>query len=351
MFRFLLLAALLGAGLAAQTVATVPVVTTFQDLDRPFPGGIGRYQQWYSAPSLQNTITEPMRIQQVQFLAGSSQTSNAVLIDCDVLLGHGQTFGVTGSFANNFATTPVIVAPRANRQLQAGPAGAPVLTIPFSTLFTWDAQRPLLMEIRIYGNGLGNQPFLYNFRGSTSAFGQTARVYQAGSTAATSGQAQFGVGLVTRFTARPGAIVDFGSGCVGGGGITPKNVVVQIPEPGIVWSHQLQDAASQQVALWVIGNDRTQVDGIPLPLDFPAALGVGTTGCFLRTNILASGFYLTVGGGPGTGFASFDWQLPPVSSYVGDSFFTQWFVLDPFSPNGVMTTTQGVHSIVAPVGG
>ena len=96
---------------------------------------------------------------------------------------------------------------------------------------------------------------------------------------------------------------------------------------------------------------RTQVDGIPLPLDFPAVLGFGTTGCMLRTNILASGFYITVGGAPGSGFASFDWQLAPVTSYVGESFYTQWFVLDPLAPNGVMTATQGVHSIVAPVGG
>ena len=63
--------------------------------------------------------------------------------------------------------------------------------------------------------------------------------------------------MITRFSARPGAVVDFGSGCVGGAGVTPRNVVVQVPSPGIVWQHQLTDAASQQICLWVIGDDRT----------------------------------------------------------------------------------------------
>ncbi|MBX3465162.1 MAG: hypothetical protein KF830_18500 [Planctomycetes bacterium] len=346
-----LVCTLLVAAATAQTTATVPNLPSAQNVDRPFPGGIGRYQQWFSAASLQAFLPEPMRLQQIEFFAGSSLTANAALIDCEILLAHGLGSGLTGTFDTNYASPPVVVAPRQNRQLNAGAPGAVVMTIPFTTLFTWDRQRPLLLEIRVHGNSLGNQPFQYNFRGATTALGLTSRVYQAGSPGATSGLTQQGVGMVARFTARPGAVVDFGAGCVGGGGVAPRNVVVQVPSPGIVWQHQLTQAASQEICLWVIGDDRTQVDGVPLPLDFTQLLGYPPSGCLLRTNILSSGFYITVGGGPGQGFASFDWQLPGVSSYVGFSFFTQWFVLDPLSPNGVLTATQGVHSIVAPIGG
>ena len=175
--------------------------------------------------------------------------------------------------------------------------------------------------------------------------------YQAGSAGASSGSTTQSMGMLARFSARPGAIADFGSGCPGGAGITPKNIVVQVPSPGIVWQHQLTQAASQQICLWVIGDSDAAWETLPLPTDFLVLLGNPPSGCMLRTNPLASGFYLTVGGGPGLGFASFDWQLPGVSSYVGFSFYTQWFVLDPAAPNGVLTATQGVHSIVAPVGG
>jgi len=61
MIRTALLSTLLAAGIGAQTFATVPNVTSFQNVDRPFAGGIGRYQQWFSAASLAAWLPEPMR--------------------------------------------------------------------------------------------------------------------------------------------------------------------------------------------------------------------------------------------------------------------------------------------------
>lgn len=351
MIRTVLTSMLLAVGAVAQTISEVPNVTSFQNVDRPLAGGIGRYQQWFSANSLQQDIPEPMRFQQAEILAGSSLTANATTIDCEVLIGHGNASGITGTFDNNYATPPVVVATRQNRNLLAGASGAVVMTIPFTTLFTWDRVRPIVMEIRIYGNGFLNQPFLYNNRGSTVATGQTSRVYQAGSAGAPSGQVQQGIGLIVRFTARPGAVVDFGSGCMGGGGVVPRNIVLQVPSPAILWQHQIVGTASQQYTMWVIGNDTTLWETTPLPTDFAVLLGNPPSGCFLRTNVLAFQILQTVGGGPGLGAAQFDWQLPPVSSYVGFTFYTQWLGLDPASPNGFMNATQGVQSIVAPVGG
>lgn len=341
---------LLPAAALAQVTATVPNVATPQNVDRPWAGGVGRYQQLFSAASLQASIPEPMRIFQAEFFAGSSLTSIPATISCEVLMAHGNTF-LTGQFDNNYASPPVVVWPLQNVQLVAGAAGAVVLTIPFSTMFTWDRQRPVLLEIRIHGNSLGNQPFLYNFRGTTTAGGATSRVYQSGSPGAATGTWQAGIGMVVRFTARPGVVLDFGTGCAGEGGFVPKNTVVQIPSPGILWSHQVSGAGSQLLALWGLGDSNTAWGPITLPTDFNALLGQAPSGCMLRVNPIVTAAVVTVGGGAGQGFAQHNWQLAPVTSYVGLSVYSQWIVLDPLSPNGFSSVSQGVHSIVAPVGG
>lgn len=351
MIRIALSCIFLAAGVAAQTFATVPAVSSFQNVDRPFAGGIGRYQQWFSAASLQAFLPEAMRLQQVEFFGGSSLTSNATTIDCEILLGYGNAGGVTGNFGTNYAVPPIVVGPRQNRNLLAGGPGSVVMTIPFTTLFTWDRVRPLVLEIRVYGNGFNNQPFLFNCRGSTIAIGQTNRVYQAGSAGAASGVVQQGIGMLARFSARPGVVLDFGTGCVGGGGVTPRNIVLQVPSPGILWQHQIVGTASQQYTMWVIGNSTTLWETLPLPTDFAVLLGNPPSGCLLRTNPFFFQIVQTVGGGPGLGAAQFDLPLPPIGSYIGSSLYTQWLGLDPDSPNGFMNATQGVHSIVAPVGG
>ena len=60
---------------------------------------------------------------------------------------------------------------------------------------------------------------------------------------------------------------------------------------------------------------------------------------------------ITVGGGAGGGIATLPLQLPAVTGYIGQSFYTQWVVLDPLALNGLLSVTAGLHSIVAPLGG
>ena len=80
-------------------------------------------------------------------------------------------------------------------------------------------------------------------------------------------------------------------------------------------------------------------------------LGFAPNGCMLLQNAVASVWSTTVGAGAGSGIATISVQLPAVTSYVGMSLYTQWFVLDPNAPNGLMSATEGGWSIVAPVGG
>lgn len=351
MIRTLLLLSALAATLPAQStvVVTWPNVPSPANVDRPWAGGIGRYQQWYSAGGLQTAILEPMRIDRIEFFAGSGLTANATTIDCEILMAHGLASGVTSTFGNNYATPPVVVRPLSTINLLAGATGTVVLDIPFTTPFTWDRVRPVLLEVRIHGNGTPNdQPFNYNFAGTTTSLGATTRVYQGGSPGATSGATQQGVGLITRFTAQQGVLLDFGTGCPGGGGFVPQNKILQIMRPGINWGHQLTNAGSQQIALWIMGPSNTLWDPLPLPVDLTLLLGNPASGCLLRTGPIWSGAYVTVGGGPGGGTASFTWQLPAVGSYVGLSFYTQWIVFDPLAPNGQLSVTQGIRAICAP---
>jgi hypothetical protein len=343
----LLLSFVFAASLSAQVQVTSPNILGNVNVDRPFPGGIGRYQQWYSAASLQNVILEPMRIEQVEFFAGTPPTSQAAQIDCDVLMAHGKFSGVTGAFDSNYDSAPIVVKTRAMVPLAAGATGQVVVTLPFTTRFTWDRTRPLLLEIRIYGNSLANQPFPYNFRGSTTSIGTTSRVYQAGSVGATTGQSQQGMGMVTRFTARPGAVLEYGAGCPGEGNFVPVGTVSQVPSPGINWVHTLSNAASQRLAIWAIGDSRDA----PLPIDLAPLLGGFPSNCLLRNNAVITAVATTVGGGPGSGIGTLPVALPPTTGYVGMSLFSQWVVFDPLAPTGLIAVTPGLWSIVAPVGG
>ena len=352
MKRALLSLSLFAAAVSAQavpTTATVPNVLATVNVDRPFSGGIGRYQQWYSAASLQASISEPMRINRLEFFAGLPPTSIAATIDCEILMGHGKFSGVLGSFDSNWDTPGgfLIVRSRTNVPLVAATTGSVCMDIPLPTQFTWDRTRPLLIEIRVYGNSQGNNPFNYNFRGSTTSIGTISRVYAGGSVGATNGVAQQGVGMVTRFSARPGINLTYGTGCAGEGGFVPAAAVQNLAWPGVVWNHQLSNAASQRACIWTIGD----IDATPLQLDLTALLGLPPSGCLLRNNFINTVGLVTVGGGAGGGSAALPLQLPPTTNYVGFNLYTQWVLLDPLSPNGIFSVSNGNRSIVAPVGG
>jgi len=346
-----LITLLFTAALGAQTLHTTPNPASPANVDRPFGGGLGRYQQWYSAASMAAGFNTPMRIEQIEFFAGTNQSSNATTLDMEVRVSHGKSLGLTGTFDTNYADAPLIVLPRQNVQLLAGAPGAVVMTIPFATRFTWDHVRPVLVEIKIFGNSRGNQPFAYNNRGTASGAGTTHRVYQAGSAGAPNGVAQQNIGLVTRFTARPGAVVPYGAGCPGEGAFVPVNTVVAVPYPGLSWVNHVTQASSQRLCMWVLGDSNSQWGPVTLPADIGVLLGLAPISCTLNVNPLVTIFATTVGGGPGAGSATVALQLPAMTFYIGISLYSQWLVADPLAPNQMMSASPGMWSIVAPVGG
>ena len=346
--RALLLVSLFASAVAAQTVVDVPNLPAPVNVDRPFAGGVGRYQQWYNVNGF-GAITEPMRFEQIEFLAGTTnaQAPQPLTVDIEVRMGHGKFFGVFGTFDANWDEPPTIVFPTGTVPITVVPPGQVCMTIPFATRFTWDNFRPILVEIRIFGNNQQNQPFLFDNAGTTASIGLTSRVYSAGNAGAASGSVSQGVGLVTRFQARPGMMLEFGSGCPGEGNIVPQNSADQVAWPGITWTHTVSQAASQRTAFWVIGDTNTA----PFPVDLTTLFGLPPSGCMLLTNPVNAIPRQTVGGGPGAGVATLPIQLPATTGYVGWSLYTQWVVFDPLAMNGVLAVTPGLWTIVAPVGG
>lgn len=346
--RVFLLTCLLAVAADAQTVVTSPTLPAPVNVNRPFAGGIGRYQQWFNVNQF-SAITEPMRFEQVEFFCGSGNglTPTPLTVSCEVLMGHGKFSQVFGNFDNNWHEPPTMVAGLQSRPITVGPSGSVCMSVQFSELFTWDTIHPILIEIRIHGNNQGNQPFVFNNQGTTFSIGQTSRVYAANNALATSGQVQQGVGMITRFTARPGMMMTFGAGCPGQGNFIPQNEADQIAWPGITWTHKISNAPPQRTAYWVIGDTNQS----PFPVDLTTLFGLPPSGCMLLTNPVNAIPVLTVGGSAGSGLAQLPIQLPATTGYVGMSLYTQWVVFDPLAQNGVLAVTPGLWTIVAPVGG
>ena len=337
--------------LAAQSTAfTLPTATPPTSNNLPFGGGIGRYQQWYAAAEIQSGVTGPKRLVQLDFLSNGG-TQVATTLDLEVWVGHGFASGPSGAFANSFAEPQVLVLPRRTVNLVAAAAGAPTVTLPFTTPFTWDGTSPLVVDIRIFGNGRANQSFNHDLRAAVgTAQGKTTRLYALGNASATTATiVQQGWGLFTRFTMRDGFNLPFGDGCAGEGWYFPVATALSLAQPNSLWTHQLTYAAPQRLAAWVLGSSRTSWNGLPLPLDLGTL--AQAPGCSLLVNPVHTVFTTAIGGSAGAGIATVTVALPPVTAMVGLSVYTQWLVADPLALNGVLAASNGIWHIVAQVGG
>ncbi|MEQ1631223.1 MAG: hypothetical protein ABL997_02545 [Planctomycetota bacterium] len=341
----------LAAALSAQTVTLPFPAPLASNTQLPFAAGIGRYQQWFSPAQAGNFGGQPIRVQSLTVLAGTLASITTTL-DCEISMCHAPSFGLNSTFDTNYVGLRTIVRPRTILTLGTAGIGQPVLTVPFTEMFTWDGQSAFLVEVRVFGNGRSNQPFNADQRSTDAGFGIVSRVYAGGNASATSGQLTTAQGLFLRFSLRPGAKAHFGSGCRGINFITPTADTLQLPTPGGVWTHQLQNAAAQTLAGLAIGTSRTLWDSegtpVALPLDLTNVLSA--PGCFLLVEPEITLFPTTVGG-PGTASATMALQVPPLSEFVGLSFFSQWVVFDPAAVNGVLSATDALWSIVTPIGG
>src|SRR5262245_38947686 len=300
----LILCTVLAAPVAAQTTMILPNPPPLvANTNLPFAAGVGRYQQWFAASQTTQLATEPIRIDQIEVLAGTA-TAIATTLDLQVAMAHAAPSGLVASFDLNYVGSPVTVVSRRTLTIAPAPPGQTVLTLPFSTPFMWDSVSPFLVEVRVFGNGQSGQAFNFDLRGTAQGIGAISRVYQGGNASAASGVQSAGQGLFLRFRTRIGAQTHYGIGCRGVNFIIPTASTVALPTPGLPWVHHLDNAAGQQVCMLVLGFSRTQWVTPDATIPLPADLGplIGGTGCQLWA--AADMFLLgTTNGGAGTASA------------------------------------------------
>ncbi len=342
---------ILAAVAGAQNLVTLPLPAPGPaDQTPPFASGVGHFQQWFPATQTVNFATEPVRIDQLQILAGSTSTGIAH-IDMQVEMAHGPAFAPSSTFASNLLAPSTVVFPRAIVTMTAAGPGQVVLTLPFSTAFQWDGTRAVTVDIKVFSNDLpsGTQFLL---RGSGLAIGQTTRVYAGGNASAATGTVASGQGLFMVFRTRQGGQVAFGSGCPGRNSTTPIGTTTTLATPGQPWTHVLSSAAAQRFCALALGGSRTQwITGgntIPLPLAFNGINGGFGCNLLVAPDLV---FYATTVGSGSAGTASIFLAVPPLPTFVGLHVFTQWVIDDPAANNGIMSATAGLWSIITPVGG
>jgi len=348
--------------LAATTVAQTPPppvalpmpASAVMPSSVPFGTTRIRWQAWIDARQLVNAIGRPVRMTRLDFqTATGGQTGPA--IEMEVRVANSLAFPSANFQANMVSgetlVHPAVVGAPRTFFLSTTIAGQFVLQIPFQNEFVWDGESAIVIDVRIFDNGNSNIPFSYDIAVEQPVFGSPTQMLWDNNDNPTAVSAN-------QFPTRPsrgprvqlhfadGVTVTFGAGCPGAGFNVPVASTNGIPQPANVgWTHVLTNAASQRQAIWMFGDSREQWAGVTLPFSLDI---LGAPNCELLVKPDLTATLTTVGGGAGAGTVSLTTPVPPVTSMVGMSFFTQWLVLDPFAINGVLAVSNGQWHVFGP---
>lgn len=342
---FLLLAS--AEALSAQQNFVLPVnLGNALNTNIPFASVRSRYQQWYSAADWQARSPRPIRVNTMQFKAGSTGMGVANRqVEIEVTMANGPSVP-SNVFEANLVAGRVLVFPRARITLPAPTPGTFPINIPFTSEFVWDGSSSVVADIRVWDNGNNNVSWTYDLEyDGSSPTASMFRLWTVNNPSATTATFMSqGQGLTTRFFYNTALSVAYGAGCPGDGGFVPlAGTEGGRPVPGNnTWGQLLTRAPSQRQAMFYMGFSRTTWNGQPLPFDLGP---IGAQGCQVLGEVLASATATTVGGGAGAGIARIAFPLPPTTSWVGLEVFSQWIVIDPNSPSGLLTVSNGLWHI------
>jgi len=290
--------------------------------DIPFARGLSRYQQVIKAAALKTAIKSPVRLTGMQFRAASNNQAGTSL---DIAISVGLLKSAASStFASNLKNA-VNVWPRSKVTLRASTSLAWVLNFPFSKEVTWDGKSDVIIDIQVFGNGLKNKAFFYDF--DTVLGNYPMDMLMANSP--TSTRASFrtgGRGLVVRFDYKGGVAFRYGKGCSGSGNFIPRASVNTAPSLGAFnFSFQLTQALGNSPALVRCGFSDTKWGATKLPFDLTK---LGVWGCTLYAEPAQIWGTVTSGKGAGAGQAVLGLPIPPINALIGTHFYFQWTVLD-----------------------
>lgn len=330
------------AALSAQTMTVPAAPFTGGEDTLPLAASPTRYQQWFSAPEMTSVARVPVRIRAMGFVAGNV-LQNGNTVDIEIRMAHLRPNTLpSATFANNLAEDNTLVFPRAVVTLASRPqAGARVVTFNFVREFVWNGLSGIVIDIKVFGNGNGNQSYLYPCRTANGIPGRTMRLFAPGNPAnlQQATLVQNGMGLVTQFDYADGVTVSFGAGCPGTGGLAPSagtNGGLPIP-PNPSWTHTVTNVLPGAPAVFVAGASRTTFNGLPLPIDLGL---IGFPGCALHVEAL---LFIPTSASLG-GVALMPLPVPGVTLFRRQ-MFTQWFVLDPGASNGGLAASQALWHV------
>ena len=343
MHRRLILPALIAAvgtaGVTAQPPASPVILPTspfWQSTNEPFAGAAPkRYQQWFSAQSWITAVGRPVRVVGMDLIAGGPGGQPGATIDVEITMANGPTNFPFSQMDLNLQSGTTVVVPRGLQTLNNAIPGSNPLQLSFkqyNTEFHWDGTSGVVVDIKMWDNGRGNTAKPYDLQASFSSFGQVQRMWGFGPDPRFVNNAtvnQPNSGLALQFSFEDGISVPFGDGCPGAGGFVPvASTSGGLPLPAnSLWTQTLSNANSQMAATLILGVSRSQYLGFNLPLN----LAPFAPQCELLTDLSFTYNVNTVGGGPGSGFASVNIPIPAVTVYAGQSLYTQWLYLDPSS--------------------
>lgn len=355
--KLVLCALVLGAALPAQPMlVTLPSPPPGVWFKNNFPVGAPplRYQQWFAPAQWARTVGHPVRVTGLDLIASATAGGQVgSLIDIEVVLGNGPAFPtplMAGNLTNPaapFPTTPVTVVPRSQHTLGPATAGTFPLALTFVNQFIWDGVSTVVVEIKMWNNGQGNQTRAYDLQYAQTGAFEIGRMWGLAPDPNSVVNASFiqqSNGIAMQFHYSEGVSVPYGKGCPGGGGHVPvASTTGGLPVPAnSAWTQVLSKANSQKNAVLMIGGNNAMIGAAPLPFSLSF---VGGFGCDLWMDLVAAVPAITVGGGQGAGAASVATPIPPVTGFTGLSTFFQWLVWDDQAFNGVMSTSHGLQTI------
>ena len=305
----------------------------------PFAGSTMRFQQWYSSADVSAGAARHCRIVGIDYKTRQVGQLGAPL-DMEVRMANGPQF-LSRRMDSNLKSPVVTVIPRQVITLGTSTANTWSFRLPFQNEFVYDGRSPVVLDIKIYGNGKpNNRAFQYDFQMVTGATGRTTRMAGFGvnpDSVSTATLSQSGIGLETRFQVADGATRTYGNGCQGLGRHVPVSTTSGgHPVPGnSAWTIELSKARSQVAAVLVLGASDTMWGTASLPLDMRV---IGSVGCSLLTSIDVTRSTMTVGGGAGAGRAKVTVPIPPVSIFFAQSIYSQWVIFDTSNPGGLITS-------------
>ena len=219
------------------------------------------------------------------------------------------------------------------------------MEIPFTNDFVHDGTANVVVELRIYNNGLGK--FVHGAKSTVSRSSNLYRQYfigNADAATANSSAATLHYGLVTRFRYQEGGAYEYGTACVGGGGHTPIGGVNEVPLPGLpTYTQHLTKTSPGLPCVFFMGVSNTTYASGPLPL----SLGfIGVPGCSIQAAPHLQVYMTTRGAGVGQGYADLATPVPAIGTLAGFRAYSQWIIFDHRSPNRTLSTTRGLMHVV-----